>query len=243
MSVTLAQPMVFAGGSATTQAFTLGSPPTPGNLILAGMSGNDNGSVPASMRALFADSTPSNSALYAAYRRVQPGDPAGPYTFTGFSTGWDGGGFICELAGAGIPSVFAEGNSNWTLTSPNTTQAANNTLTTLAGSLIIELYVVYTAANNYAQGADTINQSFVIVSHGALATTATNRQYQVIATRSDASGSTANPAAVMPNVGTGTSPQSQMGIVIPPGNSGGNGSVASCYGNIFAGFPNFPRAL
>lgn len=229
MSVSLAQSLVFAGGSGTTMSFTLGSLPTPGNLIVVGFSGNDNGIKDARMTSMFADSSPSNSALYAGYRFVQPSDPAGPYTWTGFTAGWDSGGFIGEFSGAGSPSVWAEGNSTWTL--GGTTQAANGTVNTLAGSFIIELYVIYQAATTIAQGADSVNQSFSVAFHNALATSASNKQYQVIATRSDASASTANPTATMPNCTTASGNQSQFGLVIPPGSFGGNDSVASCYGN------------
>jgi hypothetical protein len=233
VSVTLAQPIVFAGGSAITQGFSLGSPPTAGNLIVVGFSGNDNGIAPGTMTSLFADSSPPQSAVYTAYRRVQGGDLAGPYTWTGLIAGWDAGGFIAELAGAGTPTVWAEGSGTWTLA--GTTQVANGTVNTLAGSMIFELYVIYTAASTIAQSAsDAISQSFAIVNHGPLATSASSKQYQLIATRSDGSPSTANPVATMPNVTTANGLQSQFGIVIPAAavsGTVGNGSVASCIGN------------
>jgi hypothetical protein len=233
VSVTLAQPIVFAGGSGATQGFSLGSPPTAGNLIVVGFTGNDNGILPGTMTQMFGDSSPPQSANYAAYRRVIGGDSAGPYTWTGMFTGWDAGGFIAELAGAGTPTVWAEGSGTWTLA--GTTQVANGTVNTLAGSMIIELYVVDCGAVTIAQGADSVSQSFSIVSNGPLATSAANKQYQLIATRSDGSPSTANPVATMPNVLAVSGNNSQFGIVIPAAaaNSGtvGNGSVLSCAGN------------
>lgn len=221
--------MVFQGGSTNVVTISLGSTPTPGNLIVIGGAGNDNGIKPAGFTTIFADSGTLNAALYASWKRAAIGDPAGPYQYTGFAGTFDYGFFIAEFAGAGNPSVWAEGNAAWTLA--GTTEVSNGTVNTLAGSFIIELFNVNTGSTTIAQGADSVNESFNIVFHNGLSTSSTGKSYEVIATRSDATASTANPTATMPNVTTANSNQSQFGLVIPPGSSGGNQGVGSCWGN------------
>jgi hypothetical protein len=235
MAVALAQPIVFAGGSGATLSFSLGSAPTAGNKMVIAFIGSGPGVAPPLFTEDVNNQGTVNSSIYLCHRTVQGGDLAGPYTYTGMGTGWDGGGFIAELSGAGLPLVFSQGDAQWTL--GTTSQISFGILTTAAGGMTFELYDVMTGAATIAQSvSDAVAQGFALLFHNAIATSASNKTYQVIANRSEAGVGSANPIATMPNVVTSSGAQSQLGFFVPAATGGGggpigNGSSSSCAGN------------
>lgn len=115
--VTKAQAAVSGSGATGTTVLTLGSAPTPGNLLLA-LIGNSGGSTitPPAGWTQIGTTTVNSCAAAAYYRVVQTGDGAS-YTFTTSTN--NGQGFLVELAGAasGAPT---RATSIGTSTAPTT---------------------------------------------------------------------------------------------------------------------------
>jgi hypothetical protein len=243
MSVTLAQPRVYNHVNAASISFTLAAAPTPGNLLVIDMMGNDGFTAPAGWTTLYPGTPISEqSGVYLFARVAQAGDTAGPYTCSGSSAGWDSGGSLTEYAGStGIPTNFAPSNSTFTSGAPNT-NAATASVVAAVGDYARFVSNVGGATTAFSDGTDTV--SGMVVDYHALWNLSGVYFIDIMAGLSVTSAGAIEPTASMSSALPGvTSPQAALVYVISAaasatGNAVGNGDYpAGAIGNggVFGG--------